>query len=141
MKKTSWILIVLLAALPLTAGEGGHCDEKSKKSEHQAKAEGGQHKGHAGGKSCDMKAGEGTPVEMDGTLLCRSCDLHQTETCEKVFQTAGESSKLVPICKGSKVDLEALSEHGGAKLHVKGKMVKCAEDGHDELLIEEATKI
>lgn len=138
MRKTIWILILLVAALPLAAGEGKHCDTK-KQGEHHATA-GGEHKGEHG-KGCDMKAAEGTAVEMDGTLLCRSCDLKQTDKCEKVFQTAGDTPKIVPICHASKVDVEALSQHGGTKLHVKGKMVKCAKDGHEELMIEEASKI
>ena len=88
-----------------------------------------------------MKAAEGKAVESDGTMLCRKCDLKETEKCEKVFQMAGDDKTLVPICSGSKVDVEALSQHGGAKLHIKGKLVKCSTDGKDELFIEEATKI
>ena len=36
-----------------------------------------------------------------------------------------------PICHGSRINLDALSEHGGAKLHAR-EMVMCGEDGKDE---------
>jgi hypothetical protein len=130
MKKFA-IILALALTIPAFAGDekAGHA---GKHAEHHGEA----------GKSCEMmKNAEGTPVETDGTMLCRKCDLHETEKCEKVFQMAGDDKKLVPICSGSKVDLEELSQHGGSKLHVKGKMVKCGEDGKDELYIEEATKL
>ena len=137
MKRLSMAMI-LVFALPLAAGDGKHCDMK-KQGEHHAVAAGEKHGEH--GKSCDMKAAEGTAVEMDGTLLCMSCDLKKADKCQKVFQTASDSSKLLPICHSSKVDVEALHEHGGTKMHVTGKLVKCAEDGKEELLIETASKI
>ena len=135
MKKTALILALMLA-LPLAAGDGKSCHMKKHGEHATAAGEQGKH-----GKSCNVTAAEGTAVEMDGTLLCRKCDLKQTEECEKVFQPASDTAKLVAICHGSKVDVEKLSEHGGAKLHVKGKMVKCGTDGKEELYIETASKI
>ena len=139
MKKTALILALVLA-LPLAAGEGHSCDTSKHASKHGSHAAGTEKHGEHG-KSCDAKIAEGTAVEMDGTMLCRKCDLGTAEACAKVFQPASDTTKLVAICHGSKVDVEKLSQHGGAKLHVKGKMVKCGEDGHEELYIEEASKI
>ena len=88
-----------------------------------------------------MKAGEGKAVELTGKLLCKHCNLHQSETCEKVFQPSNDEKTLYAVCSHSKVDVEKISEEGSAVLHIKGKIVKCAEDGKEELLIEEATKV
>ena len=81
------------------------------------------------------------PVDMTGKLLCKHCNLHQSETCEKVFQPSGDEKTLYPVCEHSKVDVEEVSEEGTAVLHIKGKLMKCAEDGKEEILIEEATKV
>lgn len=87
------------------------------------------------------KSAEGKTVEMTGKLLCKHCNLHQTEMCEKVFQPSDDEKTLYAVCDKSKVDVEKVSEEGTAVLHIKGKLVKCAEDGKEELVIEEATKV
>lgn len=86
-------------------------------------------------------APEGKAVEMTGKLLCRHCNLHETESCEKVFQPSNDEKTRYAVCSHSKVDVEKVSEEGAAVLHIKGKIVKCAEDGKEELFIEEATKV
>lgn len=93
-------------------------------------------------KACPMmQSSAGKSVEMTGKLLCRHCNLHQTDTCEKVFQPSDDEKTLYAVCDKSKVDVEKVSEEGTAVLHIKGKLVKCAEDGKEELVIEEATKV
>lgn len=119
MKKLAMILSLLLATGAVFAGE-----------EH--------------GKGCkmgDKTATAGKSVEMTGKLLCRHCNLHETETCEKVFQPASDTKTLYKVCSSSKVDVEKVSEEGTATLLIKGKLVKCAEDGKEELMIDEAVKV
>ncbi len=92
--------------------------------------------------TCPMaKSAEGRAVEMTGKLLCKHCNLHQSETCEKVFQPSDDEKTLYAVCDRSKVDVEKVSEEGMAVLHIKGMLVKCAEDGKEELVINEATKV
>ncbi len=86
-------------------------------------------------------APEGKAVELTGKLLCKHCNLHQSETCEKVFQPSNDEKTLYAVCSHSKVDVEKVSEEGTAVLRIKGKLVKCAESGKEELMIEEATKV
>lgn len=96
------------------------------------------------GKNCKMKdasLSEAKSVDMTGKLLCKHCNLHLQENCEKVFQPSNDEAKLYPICEASKGDLEAMSDEGKAIVHVKGKIVKCEKDGKEELLIEEITKV
>lgn len=98
--------------------------------------------GHKHGKSCPVdgkKVTEKKAVEMSGKLLCRHCNLHETESCEKVFQAAG-AEKTLTICPSTKVDLEKLSEEGAATVAIKGHLVKC-EDGTEMLMIDEAKKV
>jgi hypothetical protein len=96
---------------------------------------------HMGDKAAQKMEADGTAVEMTGKLLCKHCNLHQSETCEKVFQPSSDEKTLYPVCQHSKVDVEKVSEEGTALLNIKGKLVKCAEDGKDELWIAEATKV
>jgi hypothetical protein len=126
MKKIVLCLVLVLSVGTLIAGEHG---------KH------GEDKGKHEGKSCDMSKHEARAVEMTGKLLCKHCNLHQTEECEKVFQPAGDEKTLYAICENSKGDLEALSEEGTATLKVKGKLVKCGKDGSEELMIEEISKV
>lgn len=117
MKKLVLVLFLAFSVTALFAGDAGHaCKMK------------------------DAKAAEAKAVEMDGKLLCKHCNLHVQDTCEKVFQPSGDEARLYPICEGSKGDLEAMSEEGTAVVHVKGKIVKCEKDGKEELLIEEISK-
>jgi hypothetical protein len=92
--------------------------------------------------TCPMaKSAEGKAVEMTGKLLCKHCNLHQSESCEKVFQPSNDEKTLYAVCDKSKIDVEKVSEEGTALLHIKGTLVKCAEDGKEELVIDEATRV
>lgn len=93
------------------------------------------------GHSCKMAGDAAKAVDMTGKLLCKHCNLHQQETCEKVFQPSNDEKTLYAVCSHSKVDVEKVSEEGTATLHIKGKLVKCAEDGKEEIVIDEATKV
>lgn len=94
-----------------------------------------------GDKAAHKMEADEKPVEMTGKLLCKHCNLHQSETCEKVFQPSSDEKTLYAVCQHSKVDVEKVSEEGTAILNIKGKLVKCAEDGKEELMITEATKV
>src|SRR5512141_377057 len=94
-----------------------------------------------GDKAAHKMEADGKAVEMTGKLLCKHCNLHQSETCEKVFQPSSDEKTLYAVCSHSKVDVEKVSEEGAATLRIKGKLVNCAEDGKEELMIEEATKV
>jgi hypothetical protein len=117
-------LMLGLVAMFAYAGDGKTCAMGDKNSAAHAKA---------------ME--QGKAVDMTGKLLCKHCNLHQSETCEKVFQPSSDEKTLYAVCEHSKVDVEKVSEEGSAVLHIKGKLVKCAEDGKEELMIEEATKV
>ena len=124
MKKTVLVLALVLGLTSLVAyaGDGKTCAM-----------------GHKAGHSMES---DGKPFEMTGKLLCKHCNLHQTETCEKVFQPSNDEKTLYAVCDHSKVDVEKVGEEGTAVLHVKGKLVKCSkEGGKEELMIEEATKV
>jgi hypothetical protein len=119
MIRKSALVIALVAAiaLPLAAGDG-----------------------HAHGKSCSMKD-KAKVVEMEGKILCRHCNLHETDQCEKVFQAANDETKFYPICSETEVDLETIGEHGTAKIKIKGLLGNCGEKGTEMLMIESAAKI
>lgn len=129
MKKLVLVIAVMLSLVALFAyagdEKGKSCPMGDKNSAEHAKA---------------ME--EGKAVDMTGKLLCKHCNLHQQETCEKVFQPSNDEKTLYAVCDHSKVDVEKVSEEGTAVLHVKGKLVKCAQEGgKEELMIEEATKV
>lgn len=122
MKKMLVVAVLAFGVAALYAGDG------HKKGEH--------------GKNCPAvgkKMAESSSVEVTGKLLCRQCNLHQSDHCEKVFQPSNDETKLIAVCPGSKVDLEKVSEEGEALLGIKGKMVKF-DDGTEMLMIESATK-
>ncbi len=123
MKK---LALVLFAVLALAAYADDPKPSCSMEKEHHAQA---------------AAAPEGKAVEMTGKLLCRHCNLHQSETCEKVFQPSNDEKTLYSVCSHSKVDVEKVGEEGAAVLRIKGKIVKCAADGKEELFIESATKV
>ncbi len=137
MKRLGFVLLgVFVMAAFAFAGEPA-CDHKAATvQEHHAEAE-----GHA----CSMtehancplkgkKIAETTSVELTGKLLCRKCNLKQTETCEKVFQPSG-SETLLAVCLGGELKkAESVSEHGEATLEIGGELVK-AEDGSSMLRI------
>ncbi len=128
MRKLVLVFAVMLSAVALFAyagdDKGKTCPRGDKNSAQHAKA---------------ME--QAKAVEMTGKLLCKHCNLHQQENCEKVFQPSNDEKTLYAVCDQSKVDVEKVSEEGAAVLHIKGKIVKCAEDGKEELMIEEATKV
>ncbi|HEY0590851.1 MAG TPA: hypothetical protein VGF40_03715, partial [Thermoanaerobaculia bacterium] len=119
----------------------GTCDHKAGATAQEHHAEGAEH-------SCSMtehencplkgkKVAETTDVTLSGKLLCRRCNLKETETCEKVF-VSGETRHAV--CLGGELkQAEAASEHGEATLEVTGELVK-AEDGSSMLRILSAKK-
>ncbi len=107
----------------------------------------------AGEKSCAMKEGaeahgkcplehakvvSSQEVEITGKLLCRHCNLKETDSCEKVF--VSETDERYALCpEGDLAAAESLSEHGEASMTVKGKVMKL-EDGSSVLRIVSAEK-
>ncbi len=118
--------------------DGPACDHKAAATAQEHHAEGDGHTcsmtEHA---NCPLKGktvAETTDVTLSGKLLCRKCNLHQTETCEKVFQPDGTET-LYAVCLGGEIEkAESASEHGEATLEVSGKLLK-AEDGSSMLRI------
>ena len=142
MKKIAVVLAFVLCAASLLAGQGKACDHSAKSTTASAEKSCAHEKGaaHAKNASCDMK--DAKNVQLTGKILCKHCNLHQQETCEKVFQASNDEKTLYSLCKGSKVDVAKVSEEGKATLKIKGKLVKCgAHGGGQELMIEEASKI
>lgn len=138
-------MILMLAAL---VAIGGFAIAGSPSCDH---GEAGANEHHAEGNSCaahgesascpmkDKKVAEAKEVTLEGKLLCRHCNLHQTNTCEKVFQTAGTET-LLPICAASDLkSAEAVSEYGNAVIVVTGTLMK-TEDGTELLRISSAKK-
>lgn len=77
-------------------------------------------------------------VEITGKLLCRHCNLKETDSCEKVF--VSESDERYALCPaGDVAAAESISEHGEASMVVKGKVMKL-EDGSSVLRIASAAK-
>lgn len=75
-------------------------------------------------------------AELTGKLLCRHCNLHETESCEKVF--VSESNDRYALCPSGDVKAaESISEHGEARLTVSGSVVKL-ENGSSVLRIRSA---
>lgn len=135
MKNRSLILIVVCAlALAFPAAAGADCGK------HHGSGDHAEHAGHAGhGKECpmkDKKITETSEVSLSGSLLCKHCDLHQAESCQKVFQASDEAKTVYELCPGSEIDLEELE---GAEIVVSGKLMK-AGDGATMLMIEKAEK-
>ena len=138
MKKLALVAALILAVGFLGTANAIACDmhakgEKKDHAEHSAKS------GEKHGDSCNMKAADAKTVELTGKILCKHCDLKQSDKCAKVFQTASDQ-KIYDICKGSKVDVAKLGE-SKSSLKVTGKLVKCGETGAEELMIEEASAI
>lgn len=130
MKKLVIAVICVLAATFVFAEEHGKsCGMKDKKADATP------------AKACDMKGKqEAKAVELTGKVLCKHCDLKQSDSCEKVFQPSNDEKTLYKICDSSKVDVEKLGEDKGV-YKVKGTLSKCAKDGQTELMITEATKV
>ncbi len=77
-------------------------------------------------------------VELTGQLLCRHCNLKETDSCEKVFVSA--SDERFALCPAGDIKAaEAISEHGEATMVVKGSVMKL-EDGSSVLRITSAGK-
>ena len=75
-------------------------------------------------------------IELTGKLLCRHCNLHETESCEKVF--VSESDQRYALCPSGDVKAaESISEHGEATMTVSGSVMKL-EDGSSVLRIRSA---
>ncbi|MDX1582547.1 MAG: hypothetical protein R3338_03015 [Thermoanaerobaculia bacterium] len=117
-------MIIALFSLPAFAG-GKHC--ANKKASH---------------KDCPMKnhaaVVSSEDVTLTGQLLCRHCNLHETDACEKVF--VSEDDTRYPLCPEGDIDAaQSISEHGEATIVVKGKVMEL-EDGSSILRIETAEK-
>lgn len=113
---------ILLLSLPLVAGEGKSCGMDS----HDA---------------CPLehaKVVSTEDVEITGKLLCRHCNLKETDSCEKVF-VSNDDERFMLCPEGDVKAAEAISEHGEATMVVKGKMMKL-EDGGSVLRITSAEK-
>ena len=135
MKRLIFVLIGIFAIAGFAFAGGPGCDHKPAAAQEKH--------AHGEGHDCSMtehascplkgkKVVETTDVTLTGKLLCRKCNLKQTETCEKVFQPAG-SETLHAVCLGGEIEkAESASEHGEATLEITGKMLK-AEDGSSKL--------
>lgn len=123
------LALVAMMALPVFAGEKG-CSMKGDDHAHAAD--------HAHG-DCPMKHAEAVSreeVELTGQLLCRHCNLHETDSCEKVF--VSEDETRYALCpEGDIQAAESISEHGEATIVVKG-MLMTLEDGTSILRIASA---
>jgi hypothetical protein len=143
MKKLIFVVIGLFAIAGFAFAGGPGCDHKAAAPQEQH-AEGEGHTcsmtEHANCPLKGKKIAETTKVSLTGKLLCRHCNLHQTETCEKVFQPAGDEKTLHAVCLGGEIkQAESASEHGEATLEITGELVK-AEDGSSMLRILSAKK-
>lgn len=138
MKRLGFLLLGLIVVAGFAiAGEPG-CDHSKTATAQESHPEGEGHTcsmtEHANCPLKGKKIAETTKVELAGKLLCRKCNLHQTESCEKVFQPAGAET-LYAVCLGGELKAaEAASEHGEATLEIAGELVK-AEDGASMLRI------
>ena len=142
MKRLIFVLVGIVAIAGFAFADGPGCDHKPAAAQETH--------AHGEGHDCSMtehascplkgkKVVETTDVTLTGTLLCRKCDLKQTETCEKVFQQAGTET-LYPLCIGGEIEqAKTASEDGKATLEITGKLVK-AEDGSSMLRILSAKK-
>jgi hypothetical protein len=142
MKRLIFVLIGIFAIAGFAFAGGPGCDHKPAAAQEKH--------AHGEGHDCSMteheacplkgkKVVETTDVTLTGTLLCRHCDLKQTESCEKVFQQA-ETETLYALCIGGEVEqAKSASEDGKATLEITGKLVK-AEDGSSMLRILSAKK-
>jgi hypothetical protein len=143
MKRLIFVFVGVFTLGGFAFADGPGCDHKAAASQEQH--------AEADGHACSMtehaacpfkgkKIAETTQVALTGKLLCRHCNLHQTDTCEKVFQPTGAEQTLYAVCLGGeKEQAERASEHGEATLEVTGELVK-AEDGSSMLRILSAKK-
>ena len=131
-------LLVVVAGLAIAGGgPSGDHDDKSVANERKAEARSAANEKPASCPMADQKVVEAKKVTLEGKLLCRHCNLHETSTCEKVFQTA---EKLLALCPaGDLKSAEAVAEYGAAVIVVSGTLVK-SEDGTELLRISSAKK-
>lgn len=112
--------VAVLFSLPAAAGESACGLERS----------------HSGCPTEHARVVSTEEVELTGKLLCRHCNLHETESCEKVFLS--ESDERYALCPSGDVKgAESISEHGEATLTVSGSVMKL-EDGSSVLRIRSA---
>lgn len=140
MKKMLLIAAILLAATTFSfAGEG--CDHAKATETANAKPhEGCNHDAESGEAACPMKGhevAESKEVTVEGKLLCRHCNLKETEVCEKVFVPEGASTRYAVCPKSDLKAAEAVSNHGEATIVVTGKLMK-AKDGLEVISIKSA---
>ena len=136
MKKTLFLFTILLSAAAFSfAGEG--CDHAKAATQtagaHECNHDGSSEPG------CPMKGhelAETKEVTVEGKLLCRHCNLKETEKCEKVFVTA-DNARYAVCPKSDMKAAESVSKHGQADIVVTGKVMK-AKDGLEVLEIKTA---
>lgn len=122
------VIVAFVAVFALAGETPKQCDTAA----HAAAHEKGAH--HDSAHSCDHA--ETKSVTLEGKLLCRHCNLHETDSCEKVFMTtAGER---FPLCPESDMSaLEKVAAHGEATVEVEGSLMTHS-DGGQMLRVETA---
>ena len=88
----------------------------------------------AGGKECEMNH-NAKHVTLTG-MLVRTGDGDAAKT---VFRVAG-SDQSYTVCEKTKASILGMS-NSASNLRIKGKVVKCSDTDHEELMIESAQKI
>lgn len=113
------VAILSIATMPLMAGEGCSTEKK-----------------HG---SCPVEGAKTVSteeVELTGKLLCRHCNLHEQDSCEKVF--VSDADERYVLCPAGEVKAaEKIAEHGEATLVVEGTVITLA-DGTRVLRISSA---
>ena len=107
MRKILTLLIASLSLFAFSAIAGEH--------DH-----GNEHSCPAAGKTVVEKV----DIEMTGEVLCMHCDLHEADSCHKVFVASDEQETRYEICPEGAVDIT--STHG--PVIVVGKQLK-TDDG------------
>ncbi len=130
---------LMLLALPIHA-ETSCAMKHGEAADHAAHEKNCPMKGeHVAQKNCPMKGEHATSVkdvQLTGTVLCRHCDLHQSETCQKVFRSNDEAATVYDICPESAIDPETLE----GEVTVSGKLMSCEDHGKAMLRIEAVQK-
>ncbi|MBW3565164.1 MAG: hypothetical protein KY459_10605 [Acidobacteria bacterium] len=114
------VFVTFVAVFALAGEAPDHCATAA----HAAAHEKGAH--HEGAHSCDHA--ETKSVTLEGELLCRHCNLHETDFCEKVFvSSAGERFPLCP--ESDMAALEKVAAHGEATIEVDGSLMTHSDGG------------
>lgn len=122
------LVVMTAVALPILAD--ADCGKH-----HGKHAEHGEH-AHAVCPMSEKTVAEKSDVTLTGSILCLHCDLHQSESCHKVFQAKDEPDTLFEICPGSDIDLEEMAH---SEVTVTGTMMT-SDDGVRMIRIASAEK-